>query len=149
MRAALAAANALAIMAGLALGTGLRENPAAAGGAAQSVGGVPGFPEGDAPRFAFRRPFVVPVADDWRTQSLVVLTVELTLSPEDEASMGHEMEARLRDRIAEALFALGQEGALAVLPPTVEVEAAIAAAAAPLLNREPRAAVTSAQRRRV
>ena len=154
MRVLPLAANAAAIAIGLAAGAALREVAVGAEAPVVAAPAAAKAAEADAAparaRFAFRRPFIVPVAEDWRTQSLVVLTVELSLTPEDGEAMGRVLEARLRDRIMPTLLGLGQAGAFAAMPPEPgAVEAAIGEAVAPLLRAPPTVTVTDAEKRRL
>ena len=129
------AANAGAIVAGLALGTLL--SPAESAAPAIEAASVPvqASPEEGADHvFAFRRAFIVPVADGWRTQSLVVLSLELR-RPENAEPVTRAQEARLRDRLITALMTSGQQGAFAD-PLTGDhsgLEAVLTEAAAPVL----------------
>lgn len=137
-------ANAGAIAAGLALGAGLSpagadEAPEVAlteAGPAEKIEAVPAQAE-PAPRdaFAFRRPFIVPVADDWRTQSLVVLSLELT-RPEGAPPVTRPQEARMRDRLVAELTRTGAAGAFADPLPDDhgELEAALTAAVMPVMT---------------
>ena len=135
--------NAAAIAAGLSLGIVLRpgEGVAEPTAAAQSVPDDPAraaVPEPEAAPgavIAFRRPFIVPVADGWRTQSLVVVSLELTVGPEDEETLGRVLETRLRDAILPALMGLGEAGGLSGMPGEEDrLREVVSEAAAPLLT---------------
>ena len=152
-------ANAGAIAAGLALGTGLSPAGGAAPVAAEAPpatraeraareGPAPHAPESpdasqasdtlDGPdtfdAFAFRRAFIVPVADGWRTQSLVVLSLELR-RPHGAVPVTRAQEARLRDRLVATLMTSGQEGAFAdpLTDDHAALEALLTDAAMPVL----------------
>ncbi|MBB4660311.1 hypothetical protein [Parvularcula dongshanensis] len=59
----------------------------------------------------FSRPFVVSVADDWRAQSLIVLSLGVEVDRRtSETATG--LEAKLRDRITATLVRLAGEGGL-------------------------------------
>ena len=139
------AANAAAIGAGIACGTML--GPSAGVGAAPSEhAGKTGHGEVQAAgtadagvqaaAYPFRRPFIVPVADDWRTQSLVVLSAELVLPEGADAAPSRADEARLRDRMIAVLTAMAQEGGFTDPLPDdhAALEAALTAGVAGLLR---------------
>ena len=104
--------NAVGIVVGVGLGTMMRLGPSDA--APSEAHPAPLASEAAAPArpvHAFRRPFIVPVADGWRTQSLVVMQAEVVL-PEGADGLGRTEEAYMRDGIVGALTAMSTQGAL-------------------------------------
>ncbi|WP_051881539.1 hypothetical protein [Parvularcula oceani] len=57
----------------------------------------------------FSRPFIVPAADGWRTQALVVLNLGVTIDQKSGEAMDG-LEIKIRDRIMTALVAYAHEG---------------------------------------
>lgn len=176
MRIAIIAANAGAIAAGLALGQALRADSASMPEPSTDIAeeaeahakaamteehaepsskpdGHEGYEVADDPAmsgFAFRRPFIVPIAEGWRTQALVVVNVELDLPPADEDAAGRILETRLRDAILPALMVHGEEGGFADMPMDEAVVAGVvAAAAADVLSDIPAVTVKSLDKRPV
>lgn len=142
-RVGLLAANAAAIAAGLGLGLAMRTDGRAADpGAVPEVAPAEHGREPEAAPQAFRRPLVVPVAEGWRGQSLVVIEAGVSLPHAD--TMTREAEARTRDALVAALATLSAEGRFAdPMPEDREgLEAALTAAAGPVL---PGARVTVAK----
>jgi hypothetical protein len=84
---------------------------------------LPGVP------FDFKRPFVVPILEGWRTESLVVVSLRLHLEEADAKEAGAALEARLRDSITQRLNALAAEGRLAAHVEEAALEALVEAAA--------------------
>lgn len=117
------------VLAGALGGQALRPEPLApsstpADGAEADEGGVPGIArperENGMMTMRFSRPFVVPVSDGWRTQSLVILTVSIELDRALAEGMGG-LENRLRDRIMASLVTFAHDGGFAgeVVDPSV------------------------------
>ena len=132
------------VTAGTAAGALLRgaTQPAAVARAAPA----PTLPQPPEHRFVFRRPFLVPVADGWRGQSIVVIELELQLAPADADGAGRVLETRLRDRILPALMTMGREGVLGA--PSAALDEAVSAAAPVLRGGAPGVTVTSLRRQR-
>lgn len=93
---------------------------------------VQSAPEADMMVLRFSRPFVVPVTDGSRTQSLVILTLSVELD-RDLAEGMTALENKMRDRVMAALLDYSHEGGFVgdVTSPSVYsgVEKSVTAAA--------------------